>query len=135
MPAGRRADLDRAFSHGQKYLTEVADGKPGTGEPDTVAARATRALATYRLGWCLSRGRFGESDAAKRFGEAWQLDRSNPYYLTAYLEYEIRSTRSRDLVRVMEPAIREALATCRRHVEVGIDCREPISPALDSIDC
>ncbi|HRZ82955.1 MAG TPA: RelA/SpoT domain-containing protein, partial [Candidatus Hydrogenedentes bacterium] len=59
--------------------------------------------------------------AREHFRHAHQLAPGNPYHFTAHLEHELLRDPSGSLVPVLEPAIRRALATCARHVQVGIE--------------
>jgi ppGpp synthetase/RelA/SpoT-type nucleotidyltranferase len=109
------------FKHGRTLLEAVVDTPSHQEEPDTAAGQKLRALAAHRVGWCLSLEKFGTKAAAARYRQAWHLDRSNPYHLAAYVEFEVAATSSRDFVEVMDSILREAIGACRQHIEVGIE--------------
>jgi ppGpp synthetase/RelA/SpoT-type nucleotidyltranferase len=108
------------FLRAVEMLTSFLNAAHDAREPETAQSRAIRAQAAFRLGWCLGLERYREDEAARYFRLAWELERTNPYFLASYLEFEI-ATSPRELARMMEPMLREAIAACQRHVEVGIE--------------
>ena len=107
-------------ARGRASLQEVALREPGEGAVETPAQRQTRAEARHRLAWAFGNMPGEERKARDAYRAALDLDPGNPYYLAAYLGYEVFCSRNRGL-GCMRDYVMQAIATCQAHIEVGIE--------------
>ncbi len=59
--------------------------------------------------------------AREGYSKAYALQPSEPYYLASFLEFEIATRNNFSGKSLMEPALSQAIKTCRSHAEVGIE--------------
>jgi ppGpp synthetase/RelA/SpoT-type nucleotidyltranferase len=59
--------------------------------------------------------------ARDAYRRAYALDRSNPYNLASYLEFEISMGVERDVLRYMRETLLEAAGRCREHARAGVE--------------
>lgn len=111
------------FGEGTALLSEA--GKPATdcagiqpGDPDIDKLRAD---ALYLLAKALSRRAENDQQVRDLFCQACRLDESNPYFLTAYLEYEILVSGRREHIHFMEPMLKEAIRRSKSHIAMGLE--------------
>ncbi len=62
-----------------------------------------------------------EPSARDHYARAYQLKHHNPYYLMAYLEFQIAVERQFGPLSLLEPTLEAAVETCRNHVSAGIE--------------
>lgn len=108
------------FKRAKALLQEVVQVQRPERNPETGAERSMRAQALHRLGWCHELEN-NIQESRRRYFEAWELDRRNPYFLMAFLASEMASDPTRRFVRMTEPVLREARSVCQLHVEVGLE--------------
>jgi ppGpp synthetase/RelA/SpoT-type nucleotidyltranferase len=62
-----------------------------------------------------------EPRARNHYAKAYQLKPFNPYYLMAYLEFQIAVERQFGGLSLLAPALEAAVETCRKHASAGIE--------------
>jgi ppGpp synthetase/RelA/SpoT-type nucleotidyltranferase len=62
-----------------------------------------------------------EQDARDHYARAYQLKPHNPYYLMAYLEFQIAVERQFGGLSLLGPTLEAAVETCRKHASAGIE--------------
>ncbi|NIA14010.1 MAG: hypothetical protein GWP08_08010 [Nitrospiraceae bacterium] len=107
----RRADAPsgRDYTAGRKALLRSAELDDGNAETHAMLARSYQ------------RQPRSETQVRRHFRRAYHLAPKSPYHLAAYLEYELLRAPSSSLIPMLDPAIREAIETCRRHTRVKIE--------------
>lgn len=122
----KNAALLREYGHA---LCEANTAKPdGSAYSDGQAAlRKSLALDTHcpnthaALARSYQRQTQEEGKAREHFRNAYHSAPKNPYLFADYVEYELLHAPSSAIIPVLTPVIREAIATCTRHIEVGIE--------------
>jgi ppGpp synthetase/RelA/SpoT-type nucleotidyltranferase len=59
--------------------------------------------------------------AEKYYAEAYGLRPTDPYYLASFLDFEIANGKHFSSMSLLEPAMRNAIRTCRAHADVNIE--------------
>ncbi|MDY6990288.1 MAG: hypothetical protein SWQ30_19785 [Thermodesulfobacteriota bacterium] len=62
-----------------------------------------------------------EQEAREHYSQAFQLDTSNPYYLSSFLEYEVFCQRDFAGLGLLRPTLRSGIERCRAHADVQIE--------------
>jgi hypothetical protein len=62
-----------------------------------------------------------ERSARDHYARAYQLKPHNPYYLMAYLEFQIAVERQFGGLSLLGPTLEAAVETCRKHASAGIE--------------
>jgi ppGpp synthetase/RelA/SpoT-type nucleotidyltranferase len=71
------------------------------------------------LAWSLETTK--EERSRNHYADAYQLKPHNPYYLMAYLEFQIAVERKFAGLSLLRPALEAAIETCRKHAAAGIE--------------
>ncbi|MCK4790516.1 MAG: RelA/SpoT domain-containing protein, partial [Desulfobacteraceae bacterium] len=103
----RKYYRDEEYQNGKALLTRAADLDPSDAEAWAISAWAWEPED-------ISRAREG-------YSKAYALQPSEPYYLASFLEFEIATRNSFSGKSLVEPALDQAIKTCRSHTEVGIE--------------
>ncbi len=106
--ANRTKPDGKEYGTGLGHLEQAAHSNPADAETHA------------SLAWAL-RHRTGSSEAREHLAKAYELNPANPYYLNAYLESELLSHDTLDSIPLMRPTMRNAVETCRTHIEAKIE--------------
>jgi ppGpp synthetase/RelA/SpoT-type nucleotidyltranferase len=101
----------RDYARGQRYLNKAVE-LSGRKDPD--------ALASLAGTWRRKKGWKGD-EAHELYREAFEVDPSDFYPLTNFLEFEVRRAGSTSVVAPMAPSMRAAMERCRAQAEVGVN--------------
>ncbi len=71
------------------------------------------------LAWSLETKK--EEKSRNHYADAYQLKPHNPYYLMAYLEFQIAVESKFGGLSLLGPALEAAIETCRKHASAGIE--------------
>ena len=97
------------YVQGQETLLRALELEPENADTHAVLARSYQ------------RQTRAASKAHDHFRKAYHLDPENPYHFAAYVEYELLHAPSSALIPMIVPTLRRAIATCARHIEVGVE--------------
>lgn len=95
------------YKEGEKYLEEA------------ISLDSADEEAYTSLAWLWEKQK-DEKKARKYYAKAFELKPSNPYYLAAFLEYEI-SRRQYSSLALLQPLLCSAIEVCRAHADVKIE--------------
>lgn len=114
----------RVCTNGRRYLEQVSqpDKIVANGTlADVVAKDAMRARAFFLLAGSY-RGMGGKKEKVRDlYYKAFLCDSLNPYYLAAFLEFEVCRPGCSEFLSMIRPQIEAAVAACRFHAELRIE--------------
>ncbi|MBN1394184.1 MAG: hypothetical protein JW959_04105 [Pirellulales bacterium] len=121
----RRQESDSAeYKDGLGLLeraVELCGGEDWSHVPDLCKREGLHARSLARLAWALEPIRREGHRARELYRQAHEHEPANPYYLADMLGFEVYFSRNDKLSSAMRTTLREALKTCRRHAEAGIE--------------
>jgi len=101
----------RRYAKGQAELEEAA----------RTGSLKCRLQALIYLGWSFGHIRGQSVQARDAYHKALELDPSDPYVISSYIEFEMSVTGGHIDPKHIRPMLKSAIPTCRCHAEAGIE--------------